>query len=110
MKNFEIQWKALKDQNDGEIPEVLKISKQLPIIKWTESFKDFLSRVIGVHMIPLAYIIQSDVQVPAAAPALENNQPHSLEHGSIQLELIARASHMHAFYQDDNSTVYHYLE
>ena len=48
-------------------------------------------------MIPLAYIIQYDVQVPAAAPAMQNNQPH-LEHGSIKLELIARASHMHALY------------
>ena len=41
---------------------------------------------------------------------MENNQPHSLEHGSIELELIAHASHTHALYQDDNSTVYHYLE
>ena len=61
-------------------------------------------------MIPLAYIIRSAVQVPVAAPALNNNQPHSLEHGSIKLELIAHASHTHALYQDDNLTVYHYLE
>ena len=98
MKNFEIQWKALKDWNDGKTPEVPKIMKQLLIIKWTESFKDFLSQVIGVCMIPLAYIIQYDVQVPVAAPAMENNQPHSLEHGSIELELITHASHMHASY------------
>ena len=57
MKNFEIQWKALEDQKDGKTLEVPKISKQLLIIKWTESFKDFLSRMIGVCMIPLAYII-----------------------------------------------------
>ena len=98
MKNFEFQWKALEDWKDGKIPEVLKILKQLLIIKWTESFKDFLGRVIGVHMIPLAYIIRSDVQVPVTAPALENNQPHSMEHGSIELGLITCASHMHALY------------
>ena len=50
------------------------------------------------------------MQVPVAAPVLENNQPHSLEHGSIELELNAHVSHTHALYQDDNLTVYHYLE
>ena len=58
MKNFEVQWKALKDRNNGEVPDVPKVSKKLPIIKWTEAFQDFLSRVIGVRTIPLAYVIR----------------------------------------------------
>ena len=57
MKNFEVQWKALKDRKDDEEPDVPTISKALPIIKWTEAFEDYLSRVIGVRMIPLSYII-----------------------------------------------------
>ena len=83
MSNFEIQWKALKDRKDEDDPDVPKITKALPIIKWTEAFQDFLNSVIGARMIPLAYVIRIDPQVPGPAPTLTPNQPHSTEH-SIQ--------------------------
>ena len=57
MSNFEIQWKALKERKDEDDPDVPKITKTLPIIKWTEAFQDFFNRVIGARMIPLAYVI-----------------------------------------------------
>jgi hypothetical protein len=50
------------------------------------------------------------VTVPAANPALAQNQPHSNEHESVAGELVARASHEHALFRDDNASVYHYLE
>ena len=53
MHNFAIQWKALKDKKEDDIPDIPKITKALPVMKWTEAFKDFLSRVIGVRTIPL---------------------------------------------------------
>jgi hypothetical protein len=56
-KNFEEQWKALKDRKDADEPDVPKISKTLPVMKWTESFPDFLRQVIGVRTIPLIYVI-----------------------------------------------------
>ena len=56
-------------------------------------------------MIPLAYVIRIDPQVPGLAPPLAPNQPHSTEHGSVEGELIARASHTHALFRDDNSGV-----
>ena len=96
MSNFEIQWKALKDRKDEDDPDVPKTTKALPIIKWTGAFQDFLNRVIGARMIPLAYVIQIDPQVPGLAPPLAANQPHSTEHGSVEGELIARAAHTHA--------------
>ena len=110
MSNFEIQWKALKDRKDKDDPDVPTITKALPIIKWTEAFQDFLHRVIGARMIPLAYVIRTDPQVPGIAPTLAPNQPHSTEHGSVEEELIARASHTHALFRDDNSVVYYHLE
>ena len=55
--NFEIQWKALKDHKDDNDPEVPKVTKALPLIKWTEAFQDFLHCTIGVHIILLAYVI-----------------------------------------------------
>ena len=67
-------------------------------------------RVIGARIIPLAYVIRIDPQVPGPAPTLAPNQPHSTEHGSVEGELIARASHTHALFRDDNSVVYYHLE
>ena len=49
-------------------------------------------------------------QVPGPAPTLAPNQPHSTEHGSVEGELIARASHTLALFRDDNSVVYYQLE
>jgi hypothetical protein len=109
IKNFIVSWKALKDRKDGDMPEVPKISKTLSIIKWTEAFTDFLHRKIGVRMIPLAYVVRADV-APPAPTALANNLPYSVEHGSVEGEMIARASHGHALFRDDNSAVYYLLE
>ncbi len=110
LKNFGIQWKALVDKKSDDPPDVPKITKQLPIMKWTEAFKDFLSRVIGARTIPLSYIVREDDDVPDPAPPLAQHQPHSTQHGSVEEELIARASHTHALYRVDNASVYHFLE
>ena len=110
IKNFEIQWKALKAKKDKDTPEVPKISKSLPIIKWMEAFQDHLNRVISVWMIPLAYVTRTNEDVPAVAPPLQVGQPHSEEQGSIEGELITRASHTHAIFRDDNVAVYYALK
>ena len=97
-KNFEIQWKALKAQRDEDDPEVPKITRSLPIIKWTKAFQDFLHQVIGVRTIPLAYVIRTTVDVPAAMPALQPSQLHSDLHGSVEVELVAQALHAHTLF------------
>jgi hypothetical protein len=110
IKNFAEQWRALTNRKTADDPEVPKISKALSVIKWTEAFADFLYRSIGVRTIPLAYVTRKDALVPAAAPPLATNRPHSTEHGSVDAELVARASHDHPLFRDDNSQVYYYLE
>ena len=109
-KNFEIQWKALVAKKDKDPPEVPKISRSLPILKWVEVFEDYLSRVVGDRTIPLTYVIREEVDVPAAAPDLANGKPHSTEHGSVEMELVARASHDHPLYRTDNQKVYEFVE
>ena len=110
-KNFEIQWKALQDKKkEDESPDVPKITKALPIMKWTEAFYDYLSRVIGKRTIPLAYVTREKSEVPAAIPTLAQDQPHSTEHGSVEEELIARAKHDHPLYRDDNAEVYYAID
>jgi hypothetical protein len=110
MRNFKEQWQALKQKKAAPEPEVPKVTKALPIIKWTEAMMDYLHRVIGVRNIPLAYAARIDVIPVGALPALATDQPYSAEHGSIEAELIARASHDHALYRDDNELFYFKLE
>ena len=89
MKNFKIQWTALKERKGDDSPDIPKISKALPVIKWMEAFQDFLNRKIGNRNIPLACIICDEPCPPAVAPPLAVGQPHSIEHGSVEAELIA---------------------
>ena len=44
------------------------------------------------------------------APPLVTNQLHSKEHRLVENELIAHASHAHALFKEDNSTMYYHLE
>ena len=110
MKNFEIQWTVLKERMGDDSPDIPKISKALPVIKWADAFQDFLNRKIGNRNIPLAYIIHDEPNPPASAPPLAVGQPHSIEHGSVEAELIAQALHTHALFHDDNSDLYFLLE
>ena len=110
IKNFEQQWTALKDRKENDEPEVPKITKSLPIIKWVEAFRDYCHRKVGARTIPRAYVIRSEEAVPAACPPLANNKPHSTEHGSVEGDLITRASHTHPLYRDDNAGVYYDIE
>eukprot|EP00957_Ditylum_brightwellii_P155479 11834878-Ditylum_brightwellii.AAC.1 len=68
MKNFEAQYKALKDKQNKEASTVPSISKYLTVMKWSESFQDYLHWVIGCRIIPLAYVIHYDAAVPAIGP------------------------------------------
>lgn len=107
IQDFATQWKALKDRKDDK-NEIPKISKNLQILKWFEAFDDFLSLQVGTRNIPLAYLTREIVD-PPNPPALLNNRAYSVEHGSVEGELVARASHTHASYREDNLKLYHYL-
>ena len=110
IKSFSQHWKSLTDRKDESTPDTPKITKTLTVIKWTEAFADFLNRVIGTRTIPLSYVIRADATVANIAPPIAANQPYAAEYGSVESELIARASHTHALFRDDNAKVYYYLE
>jgi len=109
MSNFEVQWEALKAKKLEDIPDVPKITLKLPVMKWTDAFKSYLERRIGARNIPLSYVIRADAAVPVEIPALIAGQPYSGENGSLETELITRASHVHNLFKTDNATVFHCL-
>ena len=48
LKNFEVQWKSLKEKMDKDEPDVPKVTRSLAVTKWSESFVDSLNQVYGV--------------------------------------------------------------
>ena len=110
LSNFDVQWKSILDRKKDDTPDVPKITRNFKVPRWSEAFSDFLHRVIGVRNAPLAYVIRATATVNQTAPTLANGQPHSTEHGSVESEMIARLSHTHALFRDDNAKVYHFLE
>jgi hypothetical protein len=111
MKNFEIQWKALlMDKKSKDEPETPKISKSINIMEWSQAFCDILHRCIGVRIVPIVYVISVDAAVLVVVPTLMAGQPHSTEAGSVEMELMNRASHNHPLFHEDNKAVYHHLE
>ena len=87
-----------------------QISKELPITKWTEAISDHLHRCIGVRMTALSYVIRDDQAVDPTCPPLKTDHPFSKLHGSVDEDLIHRASHNYGLYRDDNASVYFKLE
>ena len=110
LKNFGEQWEAIVEKSKNDIPDVPKITRALPIVKWTESFEDFLHQAIGSRLIALSYLIRESVVPEDPPPPLLLNKCYSEKHKSVMGEMIARASHDHTKYQDDNEKLYSYLE
>ena len=65
---------------------------------------------MGSRTIPYSYVTRQDAEVPADVPALAPGKPHTEVHGSVEGDLVARASHTHPLFRDDNSAVYYFLE
>ena len=61
---------ARKVADDTEKP---KITKALPVMKWVETFRDHLSRCVGVRNFPLACVFRPEVGVPGEIPPLESS-------------------------------------
>ena len=99
----------LKERKKGDEPDVPNISKALPVIKWNQAFGDYLDRIIGHHTTPLSYVVHEEVTAPVHAPPLVPVHSHPEYLGSVEVGLVARASHMHALYCDDNYLVYYKL-
>ena len=88
LKNFALQFDALKALKDETKPDTPRISKALPVMKWAEAFRDIMHRCVGVRDIPLAYVIR-EIEIPPNAPtAIANGMPHAADAGSLQAELI----------------------
>ena len=110
MKNFKPLWQAIVDRKELKNPDTPIITKTLPIMKWVEAFVDHLHRCTGTRFIPLAYVIRDAVEVDPVCPPLKEHQPYTELYGSVEEDMIARASHNAGLFSNDNASVYYKLE
>ena len=110
LQDFREQWKALEIKSQEDDSSVPHITKALPIVKWTESFEDFLHQVVGVRCIPLAYLVRGYTIPLPTPPPLENSRSYSAVSGSVEMELISRATYNHSSFKEDNKKLYQFLE
>ena len=75
-----------------------------------EVFSDFLNWSIEFQTTLMINVTREEVAVPVTDPTLGTNCPHYTEHVLVEEEIIARESHAHPLYHNDNSKVYYYLE
>jgi len=110
LKNFEEQWNALMEKKDATTLLVPKLTEGLTAPKWLDYFKMHCKNIIGARGVPIFYVMRSKVMVAMPPPPLVIDQLYSEQHGSLEDELIARASHTHALYKSDNQDVHQLVE
>ena len=110
LKDFFTEYETLLDLKDEDKSDVPILQKNLTLLNWTESFKDCIYCIFGIHKCPLSHLIRDEV-VP------ENEVDDSLlpdksygKSGSLIDELIQRIDHDSPLYRSDNATVYAMLE
>jgi hypothetical protein len=108
LKNFESQWDGILHMKDDD-SELPKMSKSVGIVKWLEAYDSYAHSKLGVRLAPLAYVIRDDANVDAP-PVLATDEPHSDVHGSIKGEMVARFSHNHGLFREDNAAVFDDIE
>ena len=110
IKDFQAQWEFMVEKKKkADAMKVPVITQELSIFKWTNSFEDFLHRMIGNNKFPLSYVIRKESAVPAIG-VMAHGTPHSAEHETIEEELRVRASHTGSAFTKDNELVYYFLE
>ena len=114
-----MEWEALTSMADANPPEVPKITKNNPPLRWTDAFIDYCLNTFGVRHAPLAYMIRENIDIlPETLPEdARFGEIDPLVEGeaygngrSIYYYLISHLSHMHPLFSTDNVKVYSALE
>ena len=64
---------------------------------------------MGIRNVPLVYMIRDEI-VNGTPNPFEADQPYYTETGSIEAELVQKASHNHPLFREDNAKLYFDLE
>ena len=102
----------MKDRKKDVASNIPKLSKNTTVPRWNDSLKVHMNEVFGARGETLRYLMRESDAVPAVGPltVLAPNALHTAVGKSIEVDQMARLSHTHALYSDDNSKFYRKLE
>ena len=83
----------MKDQRKDVEVKVPKISKNLPVMKQSEVFDALLYVLVGITMIPLAYVARESVTLARSLTALASYSPHLEDYSLIGEDMLEFSSH-----------------
>ncbi len=110
IKRFLEQWKALMERKKADHGQLPKMTKNQAVHKWVDLFVLHLSQKVVVRNAPLDYIVQAIAAVDPIPPAHQVGDPHSIETGSIDGDLMTRAPHNHQLFKVDNGLTSNMIE
>jgi hypothetical protein len=110
IKWFLEQWKALMERKKADHGQPPKLTKNQAVHKWVDSFILHLSQKVGVRNAPLDYIVQDIAAIDPIPPAHQVGDPHSIETGSIDGDLMARMPHNHPLFKVDDGLTFDMIE
>jgi hypothetical protein len=96
-----------EEGNHGQPPE---LTKNQAVHKWVDSFVLHLSQKVGVCNAPLDYIVRAIAAMNPVPPAHQVDDPHSIETGLIDGDLIARMPHNHPLFKVDNGMTFNMIK
>ena len=108
LKELEVHKKVVKEHKDP-VSDITKVSKTYGIDKALDTLLNFLRSKFGVRGVVLSYVIR-DNEVPPALEPLRTNKPYSEALGSFMEELITHTPHNGAGWDEDNATVFTFLQ
>ena len=115
LEKFEVEYDALVKNAAAPPPEVPKYNRHKGWLVYRQDMLRFLSRVYGVQLAPLAYLIIPDEQRDDTLPA-DSGYPtflpgkfYSEKHPRLVEELLARASRKTADAETDCEALYNYI-
>ncbi len=84
------------------------ISRNFGIMKALDAIPNIFRQMLGVHKVPLSYVIRKDA-TPGPIQPLDVNVPWSTSHTNVMDELIEYAPHTGPAFNADNATVFRKL-
>ena len=91
-------------KNWSDTQDLPKLERNVPIMKLLEMIPTHLRSKLGIQQIPL-YYVTIEVIIPPPMESIRVNNPCSTDHSRFHEELIARASHDRANFQDDSAAI-----
>jgi hypothetical protein len=110
LRDFYLEWEAVLALNKEDKADVPLLSKQVPPLKWIESFKNHLFNTFGIRKCPLLYVIRDTAEVPTEVDdPLLPGKAFGVS-GSVVDKLIKRMSHTNPLFKHDNAMVFALLD